>query len=429
MDETNNNEEFQYIKERMKQRPINRKKLVRRMFLTASMAVIFGVLACFTFLVLEPVFTNFLYPQAEPEVVVIPEDEDEILPEDMMLEEQKATSTITRIIEHKSDVDPMKVYEDQYSDLYLISQDVLKSIVTIEGYNQDIDWFDNEYESKTTTSGLYIANNGLQLLFLTHNDVLVNASEIVVTFFDGSEATGITKESDFNTGLSVIAVNLSDVEESTRRYITPVKLANSMVSTLLATPVIAIGKIYGSADSVGYGMVVSKEDYVNLIDQNYELLKTNIYGSVDATGVIANTNGEILGIIDQTYNSEDASNLITAIGISELKKDMERMSNGKARARMGVLGKDVPLEVHENQGVPYGAYVTSIVMGTPAMDAGIQSGDIIIEMANTPVLSYSDFTEIMIDRTPDVTIPVKIMRQGIEEFRELELEITLDEMK
>ena len=259
--------------------------------------------------------------------------------------------------------------------------------------------------------------------------MLVNASEIVVTFFDGSEATGITKESDFNTGLSVIAVNLSDVEESTRRYITPVKLANSMVSTLLATPVIAIGKIYGSADSVGYGMVVSKEDYVNLIDQNYELLKTNIYGSVDATGVIANTNGEILGIIDQTYNSEDASNLITAIGISELKKDMERMSNGKARARMGVLGKDVPLEVHENQGVPYGAYVTSIVMGTPAMDAGIQSGDIIIEMANTPVLSYSDFTEIMIDRTPDVTIPVKIMRQGIEEFRELELEITLDEMK
>jgi len=429
MAENGNNEEFQYIKERMKQRPINRKKLIRRMFLTASMAVIFGVLACFTFLVLEPVFTNFLHPQAEPELVVIPEDEDEILPEDMMLEEQKETSTITRIIEHKSDVDPMKVYEDQYSDLYLISQDVLKSMVTIEGYNQDVDWFDNEYESKTTTSGLYIANNGLQLLFLTHNDVLKNASEIVVTFYDGSRATGVTKESDFNTSLSVIAVNMSDVEENTLKNISPVKLANSMVSTLLATPVIAIGKLYGSADSVGYGMLASKENYVNLIDQNYELLTTNIYASTKATGVVANTNGEILGIIDQSYNSEEAENLITIIGISEIKKDIERMSNGKVRARMGIIGKDVPTDVHDNQGVPYGAYVTSIVMGTPAMDAGIQSGDIIVEVANNPILKYSDFTEIMIDRVPDVTIPVKVMRQGPDEFREIELEITLDEMK
>ena len=425
----NNNEEFQYIKERMKQRPINRKKLVRRTILTASMAVIFGVLACFTFLVLEPVFTNLLYPQEEPQIVEIPEDEDEILPEDMMLVERKVPSTITRIIEHKSDVDPMQVYEDQYTDMYSISREILKSIVTIEGYNQDVDWFDNEYASKTNTTGLYIADNGLQLLFLTHNDVIKNASEIVVTFYDGTVASGAIKQSDYNTGLSIVAVNIDDVGSATMQNIVPAVLANSKVTSLLATPVIAVGKLYGTKEAVGYGMIVSKGEYINLVDQNYEMLMTNIYGSTVATGVITNTRGEVLGIIDQTYNSGEVSNIVSAIGISEIKKDIERMSNGKNRARMGIYGIDVPDRAHEELGVPYGAYVTNIVMGSPAMAAGIQSGDIIVKVAGKDILRFSDFTDCMIDRMVDVTIPVSVRRQGVDEYRELELEITLDELK
>ena len=53
------------------------------------MAVIFGVLACITFLVLEPVFSNILHPEEEPELVEIPMDTDEILPEDMIFEDEE----------------------------------------------------------------------------------------------------------------------------------------------------------------------------------------------------------------------------------------------------------------------------------------------------------------------------------------------------
>ena len=59
--------DINFIKEKVKERPINRRKLLRRTVITASMAVIFGLIACFTFLVLEPVFTNWLYPEEEPE--------------------------------------------------------------------------------------------------------------------------------------------------------------------------------------------------------------------------------------------------------------------------------------------------------------------------------------------------------------------------
>ena len=81
MEEINNQEEYELIRERIKTRPINRKKLIRRTVITAAMAVIFGVLACITFLVLEPVFSNMLTPEEEPVAseVKIPIDEEEIL--------------------------------------------------------------------------------------------------------------------------------------------------------------------------------------------------------------------------------------------------------------------------------------------------------------------------------------------------------------
>ena len=70
-----------FMKETIKQRPLNRKKLVRRTIITAAMAVIFGLVACVTFLLLEPVISNKLYPEEEPkQVVFVEEKENEMLP-------------------------------------------------------------------------------------------------------------------------------------------------------------------------------------------------------------------------------------------------------------------------------------------------------------------------------------------------------------
>ena len=89
MEENQNHSDF--MKETIKQRPLNRRKLVRRMLLTVAMAVIFGLVACVTFLLLEPVINNKLYPEEEPDPVVFPEEpkENEILPEDMIVDESQ----------------------------------------------------------------------------------------------------------------------------------------------------------------------------------------------------------------------------------------------------------------------------------------------------------------------------------------------------
>ena len=73
MSDNTQNKQSEFIIEKMKERPVNKKKLLRRTVITAAMAVIFGLIACFTFLVLEPVFSNWLYPEKEPQTVVFPE--------------------------------------------------------------------------------------------------------------------------------------------------------------------------------------------------------------------------------------------------------------------------------------------------------------------------------------------------------------------
>lgn len=401
------------------------------MIITASMAVIFGVLACFTFIFLQPVFSNILNPTTEPEPIEIPADsyEDEVVPADMMLEEPVVVEPQVTVIEHKTNIDPIDLYRNQYDNLYKIAQDMKKSMVTVTSVNQDVDWFDNEYLNKNSAAGLYVANNGIQLMVLVHTKVIENAEQINVTFYDGTVAAGEIRESDVNTGLSIVSVRNDSIPASTFSGIRMASLANSRVSNLLASPMIAMGQIFdGSKVAVNYGIVTTKGSYAYLTDQNYEIIGTNIYGSESATGIIANLSGEVIGIIDQKYNSKEAANMITAIGISDLKKTIERMSNAKPRAYMGIVGMDVSSDAIV-QGVPVGAYVTTVEMGSPAMKAGIQSGDIIINAANNEITRYSQIIDFLADTNPDTTVMIKVMRQDGEEYTELEFEVTTEAQK
>ena len=427
MEDFEQNQDFEYIKERMKERPVNKKRLMRRMVITASMAVIFGVLACFTFLVLEPVFSNFLYPEEEPQAVEIPEDTDEMLPEDMMIVEEDSTAKPEETTNKDDEV--LSDYKLLYQKIYELANKTMKSMVTVTGVSQDIDWFNNSYENKGQTSGLIVANTERELLILADEKILDKAEDLHVTFSDGTTTVASVKQTDANTEQVVIAVPVNQIGKSTLNVIDVASLGNSKSTSLLATPVIALGRPYGNTKSVAYGMITSKGTVLNLIDCNYELLTTDIYGSEEANGILLNLNGEVIGIINQKYNKDEAKNLISAVGISELKRTIERMSNGKEMAYLGINGTDVTGEANTSLGVPLGAYVTGIVMDSPAMKAGIQSGDVITKINEQEILSFSQYAAAIAECRPEETITVTLMRQGPEEYREITLSIPLEKLK
>jgi len=428
MEDFDKSQNYEMIKERMKERPVNRKKLMRRTVITVSMAIIFGVFACFTFLVLEPVFSNILNPEPEPEEIVLPEEIEEILPEDMLITEEKPKPETTIQIQ-KYELDIMDTYNTTYEELYKVVQNVQKSMVTVTEMNQDVDWFNNAYENKGQYPGIIFANSKTQLFILIDSLEIESAEQITVTFQDGSSVPGTYVQHDLNLGLSVVSVNLSEILEETMDVIGVAGLGSTRSSGMLASPVIAIGRIFGNTDSVAYGMITAENVILNMTDSNYELLTTDIYGSENAMGYVVNTAGYLLGIIHQEQNIEEARNLISFVGITELRRTLERMSNAREAAYLGIEGMDVTQEANSQQGVPLGAYVTEIVMGSPAMKAGIQSGDIITAIDGMAIPSFAQYVYVLSDYEPEETVTVKINRQGAEEYSEIEIPIILGKRK
>ncbi len=237
--------DINFIKEKVKERPINRRKLLRRTVITASMAVIFGLIACFTFLVLEPVFTNWLYPEEEPEPVQLQEEaaNEEMLPEDMILEtesEEESQPPVQTTVVERVELG-ISDYQSLYGELSSLAQEVSKSLVTVIGTTSDTDWLNNPYENEGQASGMIVADNGKQLLILTEKEIVDQSERLTVTFCNDIQADAALMQANQVTGLAVISVERSGLTEDTLGSISTAELGNSG-SSLLGTPIIALGR-------------------------------------------------------------------------------------------------------------------------------------------------------------------------------------------
>lgn len=421
-----------FLRETIKQKPVNKKKLLRRTLITVAMAVVFGLVACFTFLVLEPVISNRLYPEEEAEEVQFPEETvtEEMRPEDMLVEEEKQEPEEKepeglddeKIEELLSQVRfGLQEYQLLYEEMAELAKTAGRSVVTVTSVVSDVDWFNNIYENEASASGIIVANNGKSILILVSAGMLNDADSIIVTFCDQATVDAQLVQKDAATGLAVLSVPLISIDEETMDIIDIANLGSSNNSDLLGSPVVALGSPMGTSGSVCYGVVTSVGTVVDQPDSAYKTMATDIYGSRNATGVLVNLKGMVIGIIDNMNTSNDMGNLLTAYGISELKRTIEKMSNDKERAYLGVHGADVPEEAGEELGIPMGAYIKEIEMDSPAMEAGIQSGDVVIEVNETPIMTYNELLTILYNASPEDVLDMVLMRQG----KEMDVSVTL----
>ncbi len=428
----------EFMREKIKQKPVNKKKLLRRTVITAVMAVVFGLVACFTFLILEPVISNRLYPEEEPKEVVFPEETltEEMNPEDMLVNEKDAEVQTPepvdmemvdeQIEELLSQVDMefnLEDYQKLYDELRVLTEDVSRSVVTVAGVTSDVDWFNNIYENVASASGVIVANNEKAMLILVSAGNLSGADSIEVTFCDQTQVEAELVQKDENTGLAILSVPLSAIGKETMDVIDIAELGSSSAVNLLGAPVVALGSPLGTGGSISYGVVTSTGTVIDLPDSAYKRITTDIYGSRNATGILVNLKGMVIGIIDNVNTGNDMANLLTAYGITELKSTIERMSNNKERAYLGVHGADVPKAAIEDTEIntPAGTYIREIEIDSPAMAAGIQSGDVVTRIGNTDITTYNELLGILQSAKPEDVLSVTLTRQG----HEMTVDVTL----
>ena len=439
MPDADQNKQSDFMMEKIKERPVNKKKLLRRTVTTAAMAVIFGLIACLTFLILEPVFSNWLYPEEEPQAVVFPEEIDELAPEDMLVED--ATPSIQEAVESvmledeqiQKILDNVSLDKENYLQLYdamsSYVEELNASMVTVTGVSSNVDWLNDTYEQEGQTYGVLVANNGKEYLILTSRATVRQKEDIRVTFCSGESAEAEVKQTDSQTSLAVVAVPISSLTKETRDAVKVAMLGSSNLKNPVGIPVVALGSPLGSVGSAGYGMIVSAAVPLSKVDANYKLFVTDIAGTSDGLGVLFNMQSQIVGIITPDRARAELKNNVTAVGISELRKLIENMSNGKTAAYMGISGTDVTADANREYGVPFGAYVREIEMDSPAMFAGIQRGDVIVEIAGNSIENFNNYAAALLRLDAGQTVTVIVQRSVQNSYREMEIELTLGEAK
>lgn len=439
MPDADQNKQSDFMMEKIKERPVNKKKLLRRTVTTAAMAVIFGLIACLTFLILEPVFSNWLYPEEEPQAVVFPEEIDELAPEDMLVEDdtpsiQEAVESVMLEDEQIQKIlDNVSLDKENYLQLYdamsSYVEELNASMVTVTGVSSNVDWLNDTYEQEGQTYGVLVANNGKEYLILTSRATVRQKEDIRVTFCSGESAEAEVKQTDSQTSLAVVAVPISSLTKETRDAVKVATLGSSNLKNPVGIPVVALGSPLGSVGSAGYGMIVSAAVPLSKVDANYKLFVTDIAGTSDGLGVLFNMQSQIVGIITPDRARAELKNNVTAVGISELRKLIENMSNGKTAAYMGISGTDVTEDANREYGVPFGAYVREIEMDSPAMFAGIQRGDVIVEIAGNSIENFNNYAAALLRLDAGQTVTVIVQRSVQNSYREMEIELTLGEAK
>ncbi len=418
--EDSNNEEFSFIKEKIKKQPFYQTRRFRQLCYWLLVAVLCGVVASFVFVKVQP-FMEQTFGQDEKNEMTIPRDNDE--PDEVAQEPAADPVIITEPQELE-----LSDYQKLYTKLKAVAGEVNKSLVTVMAASSDTDWFNEIYESRREISGLLVGNNGVELLVLIPYEPVKDASLLQVTFVDGTSQEAVLKNYDRVTDLAIVSVNLAAVDDSTMEAVKIADLGSSR-NLKAGDNVIAVGSPAGFAGSLKLGNLVAPGHKTSVIDGEYRLLITDMERSDGGTGVLVNLDGQVIGLIEDTYLHASNERAMTAYAISDMKAVIEHLSNSQDLVYMGIKGSQVTAEIAEIQGIPMGVYVSNVEPDSPALNGGLQAGDVITEISGKTVAGVTEIQEMLLKFSKDQVIRVKVMRQGKEEYKEITCSVKLDVLK
>lgn len=440
------NGEYQFIREKVVSK---RKSRLRRMFFsfgfTVFLAIVFGVVARLIFLYSDGPVRKFLGfeeepPEATPTPVLTPTSRPVPTPTTAATLQPTAPAKLpvteipTPTVPEGEEKAPQEPEEEDggpeqqgyafiFAELRNVADKVKKSLVTVTVSVTGIDWLNDTYETESQTTGIVIEKNAEHLLVLVNLDRIQSASYIGLTIDkEYFEAELWNYDKDYN--LAVIAVDSSRIPE---RFFNLVQEAGWGESASMETgmPVLALGNPNGYMGSMEFGMITSCGSTYYITDNSVDLFNTNTTDSENGDGVIANLDGEIIGIITRTLKSDLNEAMCTAMGSSNLKSIIAQLAAGEKRIYFGVRGEDIPASVLKEEGLVSGIYVMEVAADSPAFEAGIKTGDIILKVDETDISSYSEFSTLLDQHTDGDAVRVTIRRMVRMDPKIIEVKVVL----
>ena len=223
----------------------------------------------------------------------------------------------------------------------------------------------------------------------------------------------------------MIRVPIENIDEETWENIPAVPLS-SEDDQEQTQPVIAIGSPAGDMNALIYGSITSVSGKLNIADDEYALITTDMAGSQKGGGVLLDMNGRMTGLIISNDNQENT--VLRAVSVAEIKCLLEKLSNGEPICYTGIRGTTISKRQSEQLNIPQGIFVDRVEQGSPAMNAGIQSGDILYKVGDQRVLTMDEYSRVLQNKQPGDRMEVTLYRKSpAEEYVDVELNILIKE--
>lgn len=267
-------------------------------------------------------------------------------------------------------------------------------------------------------SGFIVSKDGY---VLTNNHVVEGADEIIVRLSDRRELPATLVGTDPRSDLAVLKIN--DGEDL------PVVRIGRSKDLEPGEWVLAIGSPFGFDYTVTAGIVsavgraLPTENYVPFIQTDVAINPGN------SGGPLFNLDGEVIGINSQIYTrSGGFMGVSFAIPVDEAMNVFEQIRDkgSVARGWLGVLIQEVNRDLAESFGLkrPRGALIAEVMVDSPAEQAGLLSGDIVLEYEGESVELSSDLPP-MVGRTPvGESANLEVLREG----RRIDLDVVIGKL-
>jgi putative serine protease PepD len=237
---------------------------------------------------------------------------------------------------------------------------------------------------------------------LTDEHVVSGATSVKVTFQDGRKANARVLGTDPSTDVAVIRVNVPASQ------LHPIPLADSS-SAQVGDPVVAIGSPFSLPETTTAG-IVSQVGRGITAPNNYTItgaIQTDAaINPGNSGGPLLDANGHVLGLNDQIQTNSGSS---AGIGFAVPSNTVARISNAIIA---GHPIKHAYVGVELNGASTGGAQVSALQPGSPAVNAGLQQGDVVKAINGQPVTTTEQFIATIDGFKPGNTVTLTVQRNG-----------------
>ena len=279
-------------------------------------------------------------------------------------------------------------------------------------------------------SGVIIDGRGY---IVSNNHVVNNARTVEVVLYDGTRLSAQIAGTDPADDLAVIKVT------PPAKGLTTIKLGDSS-KLVVGQDVLAIGNPLGNTETVTSGIVSALGRNVSE-GQGGATLPDTIQTDApinpgNSGGALVDLQGNLIGIptltaIDPEFNTPAngvgfaiPSNRVTFIA-QQIISTGQVTHTGRAVLGVQVASVDATLAAQDNLSVDHGAAIIRTVSGGPAASAGLQPGDVIVQIDNTPVNDVSSLGSALLSKNPGDTVAVHIYRGS----QQLTINVKLGELQ